>query len=92
MRLFEVITERDNRACFVFAENSVHAKELVRKYFNDRKLGRLKSHELKLPKFAIPRKFDMVNATVVPSENHPLFTLVNLCGGEYAEDDDESNV
>ena len=92
MRLFEVITEKDNRACFVFAENSVHAKELVRDFFYTKKLGRLKTHELKLPKFVVPNNLNMVNATVVPSEDHPLFTLVNLCGGEYAEDDDESNV
>ena len=27
-----------------------------------------------------------------PNEVHPLYALVNLCGGEYSEEDDESNV
>lgn len=76
----------------MFAENSQHAKELARKYFCTRKLGRLKAHELYLPKFVKPRNLNMVNATVVPNEVHPLYTLVNLCGGEYSEEDDESNV
>ena len=26
------------------------------------------------------------------NEVHPLYALVNLCGGEYSEEDDESNV